>query len=198
MELVSATSDKLGAFPAGFLSNSQLVSDSDRQWIYDQLPSNVQGSAGTLWYRNQDEIKFTQSVSNKRSLLFLLKGEVSGAVFGAFTQARLYFEPFSSNDFRDTTSFLFNVNDKKKWACLDTFDETVETEDNGSWKWVFFSKHDDVHDLSIRNSAGFQAANSRANLAGYNVDRDRSGNNQLTKSIDGREVKLSIMEVWEI
>ena len=96
------------------------------------------------------------------------------------------------------SSFLFNVDDKKAWRCLDTFDDTIETVDNGSWKWVFFSKHDDVHDLSIRNSNGFQAAASRSGLAGYNVDRNGSGINQLTKALDGREVKLSVVEIWEI
>ena len=41
MELIPKTSE-VGAFPAGFLSDSQLVKDSDRQqWIYDQLPSAV-------------------------------------------------------------------------------------------------------------------------------------------------------------
>ena len=65
-------------------------------------------------------------------------------------------------------------------------------------KWMFFSKNDDVHDLSIRNSNGFQAAASRSNLAGYNVDRNGSGINQLTKALDGREIKLSVMEIWEI
>ena len=38
--LIPKTSER--AFPAGFLSDSQLVKDSDRQqWIYDQLPSAV-------------------------------------------------------------------------------------------------------------------------------------------------------------
>ena len=85
-ELIPKTSElAVGAFPDGFLSDSQLVKDSDRQWIYDQLPSTVQGRAGNLWYRNGDGFKFTQAITNKRSLIFLLKGEESGAVFGAFT-----------------------------------------------------------------------------------------------------------------
>ena len=42
MELIPKTSElAVGAYPAGFLSDSQLVKDSDRQWIYDQLPSAV-------------------------------------------------------------------------------------------------------------------------------------------------------------
>ena len=42
MELIPKTSElAVGAFPTGFLSDSQLVKDSDRQWIYDQLPSAV-------------------------------------------------------------------------------------------------------------------------------------------------------------
>ena len=86
MELIQKTSElSVGAFTDGFLSDSQLVKDSDRQWIYDQLPSSVQGSAGILRYRNGDGFKFTQAITNKRSLIFLLKGEANGAVFGAFT-----------------------------------------------------------------------------------------------------------------
>ena len=49
-----AHATKLGAFPAGFLGASQLVSDADRQWLHDQIPSNYQGKPGIMNYRNGD------------------------------------------------------------------------------------------------------------------------------------------------
>ena len=70
--------------------------------------------------------------------------------------------------------------------------------DNGAWKWIYFAKNDDLNDLSIRNTLGFQAANSRASLPGYKIDRDGSGVNQLTRGADGKEFKVSNMEIWEI
>ncbi len=126
-----------------------------------------------------------------------MKNSDNGEIFGAWTQARLYFGFSESNDFRDSTSFLFNLKSRKTWKCKTTFDDTLETVDSSS-KWVFFSEHDDVHDLAIRNTNGFQAAASRAGLRGYMVDRDGSGINLLTKSADGKEVKLSVMEIWEL
>ena len=84
------------------------------------------------------------------------------------------------------------------WKCQAIYDDTIETEDNGSWKWLFFSENDDIHDLAIRNTNGFQAATSRSQLAGYNVYRDERRINQLTKKPDGQEFKVIDMEIWEI
>ena len=148
-------------------------------------------------YRNSNGNTFVQALSNKRSVLVLLKND-NGTIFGGFTQARLYYSYGDSNDFTDRTSFLFNLLDKKSWRCVTTFDSTLETVDYGSSKWLFFSENDDLHDLAIRNTNGFQAANSRSQLGGYNVPRDANRINQLTKKLDGQQFKVDDMEIWEI
>jgi hypothetical protein len=109
----------VGAFPAGFLGTSQLVTNNvDKQWLYDQLPSGAQGRPGTLRYRNGDSLRFTQAISNKRSVLFIAQHSENNSIFGGFTQAQLRFEAGKTLSYFDTTSFLYTLNNNNRaWKC---------------------------------------------------------------------------------
>jgi hypothetical protein len=121
MELIPKTSElAVGAYQAGFLSGSQLVNDLERQWIWDKLAVNgcphncFKPSTGTLQYRNADGYTFIKALTNKKSALFLLRGEQNRAVFGAFCDDKLSFSPPHANErwhFEGHESFLFNVVD---------------------------------------------------------------------------------------
>jgi hypothetical protein len=215
MELIPKTSElAVGAYPAGFLSGSQLVNDLDRQWIWDKLAvhrcphncpvySNIPfiPGIGTLHYRNADGYTFVKALTRKNFALFLLRGEENRAVFGAFIDEPLLSFPAQHNQnhlFEGSDSPLFNVDDKKIWYPSYTKDcELIKTADTGSSKWIKFGER--ANGLTIRNTNGFQAAASTANPnPHYAIKVDANGINQLTKALDGKEIKLSDMEIWEL
>ena len=76
-------------------------------------------------------------------------------------------------------------------------DELIETRDYPTSKFVSFGQV--ASEFFIRNTNGFQAAASTTKKwYTFNIEVNANGINQLTKALDGKEIKLSDMEIWEL
>jgi hypothetical protein len=193
-----ATDTKVGdAPPAGFLADTIFdINQAQRQWLYDQLP--VKNSPGVRWYRNGDVYAFERAATYKKSVLFLARSE-KGALFGAFTQARLEYSRWDSNDYTDANAFLFNLDFMTAFKNKLPFHEIVETENTGSYRWIFFASDftDSIKDFYIRVSDSNISAGSVAGLPGFMVTRNPNGNNDILREIDRYPVRVNVLEMWE-